>query len=94
MALPVHNFSSHLHFFKVGEIMLLKYENLLLSAGYILDLYCVRLSNAAPFYENYTKPYVNAKHFKKGLNLGGGGVKFFVRFFQKSALTGQYRTLP
>ena len=30
LALPVHNFLSHLHFFKVDEIMLLKYGNLML----------------------------------------------------------------
>ena len=55
LALSVHNFLSHLHFFKIGEIMLLKYENLMPPAGHILDPYCVRLSNAAPFCENYTK---------------------------------------
>ena len=37
LALSVHNFLSHLHFFKVGEIMLLKYENLVPPAGHILD---------------------------------------------------------
>ena len=37
LALPVHNFLSHLHFFKVGEIMLLKYRNLMLPAGPILE---------------------------------------------------------
>ena len=40
MALPLHNFLSHLHFFRVGEIIL-KYGNLMLPAGHILDLYCV-----------------------------------------------------
>ena len=49
-----------------------------MSSGHILDLYCVRLSNAAPFCENYTKFYFDAKHLEKGLNtgcrgLGGGG---------------------
>ena len=62
MTLPVHNFLSHLHFFKVGEIMLLKHGKLMLPAGHILDLYHVRLSNAAPFCENYTKFYFDAKH--------------------------------
>ena len=52
LALLVHNFLSHLHFFKVCEIMLLKYGNLMLPAGHILDLHCVGLSNAAPFCEN------------------------------------------
>ena len=48
--------------------MLLKYGNLILPAGHILDLYCVRLSNAAIFCENYTKLYFDAKHLWKGLN--------------------------
>ena len=38
--------------------------------GHILDLYCVRLSNAAPFWENYAKLYFDAKHSEKGLNRG------------------------
>ena len=58
LALPVHNFLNHLHFFKVG----CWYGNLMLPAEYILDLYCVWLSNAAPFCKNYTKVYFNAKH--------------------------------
>ena len=62
LAVPVHNFLSHLHFFKVGETMLLKYGNLMLPAENILDLYRVRLSNAAPFCENYTKFYFDTKH--------------------------------
>ena len=62
MALPVDHFLSHLHFFKVGEMMLLKYGNLMLPARHSLDLYRVRLSNVAPFYENYTKLYFDAKH--------------------------------
>ena len=37
----VHNFSSHSHLFKVGEIMLLKYGSLMLPEGHILDLYHV-----------------------------------------------------
>ena len=36
LALPVHNFLSHLHFFKVGE-MLLKYRNLMPPAEPILE---------------------------------------------------------
>ena len=40
----------------------MKYENLMLPAGHILDLYHVRLSNVAPFCENYTKLYFDAKH--------------------------------
>ena len=60
-----------------------------MSSGHILDLYCVRLSNAAPFCENYTKFYFDAKHLEKGLNTGcrglggGGGAKFLVLFFHK-----------
>ena len=34
-------------------------------SGDILDLYCVQLSNAAPFCENYTKLYFDAKHLEK-----------------------------
>ena len=49
---------------------------------HILDLYCVRLSNAAPFCENYTKLYFDAKHLEKGLKRMGG-VKFLVPFFSK-----------
>ena len=48
LALPIHNFLSHLHFFKVSEIML-KYGDSILPAEHILDLYCLWLSNAAPF---------------------------------------------
>ena len=39
-------------------------------AGHILDLYCVQLLNGAPFCENYTKFYFDAKHLEKGLNVG------------------------
>ena len=42
------------------------------ATGHILDLYCVQLSNTAPFFENYAQIYFNAKHFEKGLNRGGG----------------------
>ena len=52
---------------------MLKYGNLMLPGGHILDLYRIRLSNAAPFCENYTKLYFNAKQLKKGLNREGGG---------------------
>ena len=68
-----------IYFFKVGEIMLLKYGNLMLPAGHILDLYCAWLWNVAPFLKNYAKLYFDAKHLKKGLNR----VKFLVPFFQK-----------
>ena len=52
--------------------MLLKYGNLILPAGHILDLYCVRLSSAAHFYENYTRLYFDAKHLEKALNEAWG----------------------
>ena len=57
-------------------------------SGHILDLYCVRLSHAAPFCENYTKLYFDAKHLEKGLNRRWGEI--FGAFFQKSAFFGQY----
>ena len=85
LSLPAQNFLSHLHFIKVGEIMLLKYGNLMLPARQISDLYCVRVSNAAPFCENYTKLCFNAKKFKKGLNRGEGRKrgKIFGALFSK-----------
>ena len=53
-----------------------------LSARHILDLYCVRLSNAAHFYENYAKIY--AKHLEKELNHWMERViKILGPFFQK-----------
>ena len=36
----------------------------------IFYLFCVRLSKAAPFCENYTKLYFDAKHLKMELNRG------------------------
>ena len=83
MALPVHNFLSHLHFFKVGEIILLKYGKMMLPAGHILNLYCVRLSNAVAFCKNYTKLYFDAKLLEKVLNRGGGEFKIFGALFSK-----------
>ena len=32
--------------------------------GHILDLYCIRLSNASPFRKNYAKLYFDAKQLK------------------------------
>ena len=55
-------------------------------SGHILGLSFLRLSNAAPFYENYTKLYSDAKHLEKGLNRGGFLVFFIsekVSFFHK-----------
>ena len=91
LALPIHNFLSHLHFFKVSEIML-KYGDSILPAEHILDLYCLWLSNAALFRENHVNLYFNAKRLEKGLIRNG--VKLLVTYFQKSFLSGQYRTLP
>ena len=42
----------------------------LMQTGHILELYCVRRSNAAPFCKNYAKVYFDAKHLQKGLNEG------------------------
>ena len=39
------------------------------TTGQILDLYCVRLLNAAPFWKTYAKLYFDAK---EGLNRDGG----------------------
>ena len=47
-----------------------------------LDLYCVRLSNAAPFSENYAKLHFNAKHLEKGLNRSSEN--FWALFFSKN----------
>ena len=33
--------------------------------GHILDLYCVRLLNAAPFCKSYAKLYYDAKHLER-----------------------------
>ena len=82
LALPVHNFLSHLHFFKVGE-MLLKYAN---PQHYILDLYRIQLSNSAPF-------CIKRKHIES-FKFRCKTQKFCCHFFQKSVLSGQYRMLP
>ena len=49
--------------------------------GNVLVLYCVWLSNAAPFCENYANLYFDAKHLEKGLNTRE--LKFFGPFFHK-----------
>ena len=79
---------------KMSEIMLLKYGNLMLPAGYILDLYCVRILNAAAFWENYTKLYFDVKHLEKGLNRGEGGVKYLVPFFIKVPFLANFKRCP
>ena len=63
------------------------------ASGHIVELYCVPLSNAALFCQNYAKFYFNAKHLEKGLNRRGG-MKFLEPFFSKSSLPSQYRELP
>ena len=35
-----------------------------------LDLLCIQLLNAAPFFRNYAKLYFDSKHLEKGLNRG------------------------
>ena len=45
----------------------------MLPAEHILDFYCVQLSNAAPFYENFTKLYFDPKHLGKDWKRRGGG---------------------
>ena len=51
--------------------------------GLDLDLLCVRQSDAAPFCENYTKLYFDAKHLEKKTN------SFFNCFLSKKCLFGQ-----
>ena len=51
--------------------------------GVNLDLLCVRQSDAAPFCENYTKLYFDAKHLEKKTN------SFFNFFLSKKCLFGQ-----
>ena len=54
------------------------------SLGDIVDLYCVLLSNAASFWENYAKLYFDSKHLEKGLNKGGRvWGEFFGALFSK-----------
>ena len=45
-------------------------------------IYCVRLSNDAPFCENYPKLYFDTKYLERGLN-GGGGEIFGALFSKK-----------
>ena len=68
---------------------------------YILDLYCVWLLSAALFWENYAKPYFDARHLETGLKRRGGRRTFSKKclfseenafFHKKSVLSGQYRS--
>ena len=75
LSLPVHTFLSHLHFFKVGEVMLLKYKNLMLPAGHYTasgPILHSTIEHCLLLWENYTKLYFNAKHWKKGLTKSEG----------------------
>ena len=78
--------------------MLLKYGNLMLPAGNILDLYCVRLSNAAPFCENHIKLYFDANHLKKELNRcegeGGRRTIFGALFSKKEPVLANIEGCP
>ena len=53
----------------------------MIPSGHTLHLYCVRLSNAAPFCENYATLYFDAKRLEKGLNREVSEI--FGAFFQK-----------
>ena len=55
-------------------------QNEILLAGPILDLLCVRQSDAAPFYEHFAKLYFAVKHFEKDLDRGN---EIFGAFFSK-----------
>ena len=85
LSLPVHTFLSHLHFFKVGEVMLLKYENLMLAAGHLLDLYCIRLSNTASFCEKIIQSLISMQNTEKRDWLGVRGKIFGALFPKKSS---------
>ena len=50
------------------------------TSGPNLDLLCVRQSDTSPFFENYAKLYLDAKHLEKGLNRDWN---FWCLFFQK-----------
>ena len=64
-------------FFRSGSDNVVEYENSMLPAGHILDLYRVQLANTAPFCENYTTLYFDAKN------------KIFGVLFSKSAFSHQ-----
>ena len=52
----------------------------MLQVGRILDLYCVRLSNAALFCKKYTKFYFDAKHLENAF-VGAGNLKMITSKF-------------
>ena len=55
-----------------------------LLSGHILDLYCVRLANVGPFFENYLKLSFDAKHLVKSSKVVEVIRTFF--FFYKKIL--------
>ena len=77
-----HGLHSTLRFFLIFP----NSRQVIYQAGHILDLCCVWLFNTAPFCENYTKVYFDAKLLEKGLNRAawggdGGWLKFLVSNF-------------
>ena len=66
--------------------LLITYDIFLWATG----LLRIRQLNAAPFCENYTKLYFDAKDLEKGLNREWW--YFWCPFFTKCALSGQYWT--
>ena len=77
-----------------NDYVLDKYQINLIQLGHILDLYCVRLSNAAPFCENYAKLYFDAKHLEKGLNRGEGREGGQALFHKKVLLLSNIERCP
>ena len=63
-----------------------------IQAGSNLALVCVWQSDAAPFCENYTKLYFDAKHLEKRLNRGWWN--FWCLFIQKSTLFANIGRCP
>ena len=54
-----------------------------LLSGHILDLYCVRLANVGPFFENYLKLSFDAKHLVKSSKVVEV-IRTFFFFFQEN----------
>ena len=76
-----------------NDLYFLNYLLIFLQSGPNLDLFCVQQLNAAPFCENYAKLYFEVKHLEKELKRECWDF-WGLFFFTKSALFGQYRTLP
>ena len=61
------------------------FENVFDHLGHMLDLYCVRLSNAAPFWENYAELYFDSKHWpisNAALNFYNMSCTFFIIMYE------------